>query len=128
MGNFIKISDSEMKVMEKVWEKREMITVLELISMLTEEEKEGIWIYQKVATFLTRLEKKGMVSKTKKDKLVYYYPLISREQYNEESAKELVNTRFGGSLKRFLTAFSKNNMSKEEIEEIKEWINHFNHQ
>ncbi|NDO45303.1 BlaI/MecI/CopY family transcriptional regulator [Clostridium sp. ASF356] len=128
MGDLIRVSDAEMKVMEKVWEKGEMITVSELISMLTKEEKEGIWIYQKVATFLTRLEKKGMVSKTKKDKLVYYYPLISREQYNEDAAKELVNTRFGGSLKGFLTAFSKNNMSKKEIEEVKEWINHFNHQ
>ena len=117
-----------MKVMEKVWEKGEIVTVAELISMLTEEEKDGIWIYQKVATFLTRLEKKGMVSKMKKDKLVYYYPLISREQYNEDAAKELVNTRFGGSLKKFLTAFSKNNMSEEEIQELKEWINHFNYQ
>ena len=103
MGNLIRVSDAEMKVMEKVWEKGDMVTVLELISMLTEEEKEGIWIYQKVATFLTRLEKKGMVSKMKKEKLVYYYPLISREQYNEDAAKELINTRFGGSLKGFLT-------------------------
>ena len=69
MGNLIRVSDAEMKVMEKVWEKGDMVTVLELISMLTEEEKEGIWIYQKVATFLTRLEKKGMVSKMKKEKL-----------------------------------------------------------
>ncbi len=128
MGNLIRVSDAEMKVMEKVWEKGDMVTVLELISMLTEEEKEGICIYQKVATFLTRLEKKGMVSKMKKEKLVYYYPLISREQYNEDAAKELINTRFGGSLKGFLTAFSKNNISKKEIEEVKEWINHFNHQ
>ena len=36
MGNLIKISEAEMKIMEKVWENGEMITVLELISMLTE--------------------------------------------------------------------------------------------
>jgi len=128
MGNLIKISEAEMKIMEKVWENGEMITVLELISMLTEEEKEETWIYQKVATFLTRLEKKGMLSKMKEGKVLYYYPLISREQYNEDAAKELIDTRFGGSLKGFLTAFSKNNISKKEIEEVKEWINHFNHQ
>ena len=126
MGNLIRVSDAEMKVMEKVWEKGDMVTVLELISMLTEEEKEGIWIYQKVATFLTRLEKKGMVSKMKKEKLVYYYPLISREQYNQNAAEELINTRFQGSLKRFLASFSKSNISENEIKELKEWLNHFN--
>ena len=61
MGNLIKISEAEMKIMEKVWENGEMITVLELISMLTEEEKEEKWIYQKIATFLNNLKKKDML-------------------------------------------------------------------
>ena len=53
MGNLIRVSDAEMKVMEKVWEKGDMVTVLELISMLTEEEKEGIFIYKNVSTIIT---------------------------------------------------------------------------
>lgn len=126
MGDLIKVSEAEMKVMEKVWEKGEMITVLELISMLTEEEKEEMWIYQKVATFLTRLEKKGMLSKMKEGKVLYYYPLISREQYNQSAVKELINTRFEGSLKKFLVSFLKSNISENEIKEMKEWLNHFN--
>lgn len=126
MGNLIKISEAEMKIMEKVWENGEMITVLELISMLTEEEKEETWIYQKVATFLTHLEKKGILSKMKEGKVLYYYPLISREQYNQNAAEELINTRFQGSLKRFLASFSKSNISENEIKELKEWLNHFN--
>lgn len=118
-----KISESEMKVMEMLWAKGKMVTISDLLLMLSKEE--GVWIYQNVATFLKRLEVKGFVSKVKNGKAVYYYPLISREQYNNSIARNFVNIRFGGSIKRFLSAFSESDkISTEEIQELKEWVDY----
>lgn len=61
------ISDSEMKVMEKIWEQGEMISVADVVTLLNEDGES--WTHQTVGTFLKRLEGKGMVSASKKEKV-----------------------------------------------------------
>ncbi len=61
-----KISESEMNVLNKLWNFGEMITVAEMVSSLNKDGKN--WAYQTVATFLKRLETKGIVSSSKKCK------------------------------------------------------------
>ena len=60
------ISDSEMKVMEKIWDCGEMISVADVVALLNEDGES--WTHQTVGTFLKRLEGKGMVSASKKRK------------------------------------------------------------
>lgn len=61
------ISDSEMKVMEKIWDQGEMISVADVVTLLNEDGES--WTHQTVGTFLKRLEGKGMVSASKKEKV-----------------------------------------------------------
>ena len=53
------ISDSEMKVMEKIWKSRKMVPIAEIVDELKKDGEE--WTYKTVATFLIRLEEKGYV-------------------------------------------------------------------
>ena len=124
MEENVSISNSEMKVMGKIWEGKEMVTVKDMVGILNEEGEE--WAYQTVATFLKRLETKGFLSSTKKGKKLYYFPLISREQYEKKEAKGFINSKFGGSLKNFLVAFSDSDtIDDKEIKDLKAWLDEF---
>ncbi len=75
MEDNVSISNAEMKVMGKIWEKKEMVTVQDMVDILNEEGEE--WAYQTVATFLKRLEAKKILSSTKKGNKLCYYPLVA---------------------------------------------------
>lgn len=118
------ISDAEMKVMNKIWEMQEMVTVQEMVDILNEEGEE--WAYQTVATFLRRLEAKGILSSTKKAKKLSYFPLLSKEQYEKREARGFVDSKFSGSLRSFLVAFSGNKkLGENDIKELKDWLDEF---
>ncbi len=72
MEENMNISNSEMKVMNKIWEMGEMVTVPDMVTILNMEGEE--WAYQTVATFLRRLEAKGFLAVTKKGKKLCYFP------------------------------------------------------
>lgn len=124
MEKNVNISDAEMKVMNKIWEMQGMVTVQEMVEILNEEGEE--WAYQTVATFLRRLEVKGVLSSTKKAKKLSYFPLISKEQYEKKEAKWFIDSKFSGSLRNFLVAFSGNKkLGENDIKELKDWLNEF---
>ncbi len=118
------ISEAEMKVMNKVWEMQRTVSVQEMVDILNEEGEE--WAYQTVATFLKRLEAKGVLSATKKARKLSYFPLLSKEQYEKQVARDFVERKFSGSLKSFLAAFSGNQkLDENDIKELKDWLNEF---
>ena len=121
MKKYIKISQSEKFVMDEIWKCDRMVTVSDMVSILNS--KGENWAYQTVATFLKRLEGKGLIDSTKKSNVLYYYPLISRQEYKNIEAKSFVNNSFGGSLKKFLTAFSNDDkLSNKDLDDLKEWF------
>ena len=121
MNSFNKISEAEMKVMSKLWDFGEMVTVSEIMAALNEDGEK--WTHQTVGTFLKRLETKGMVASSKNGKSLYYFPLMSREQFKSKEASGFVKSKFGGSLKGFLSAFSSSkDFSDESMKELKEWF------
>ena len=117
------ISESELKVMEKIWASEQMLTIAEILAALREDG--GEWSYNTVAMLLTRLAEKKYVSSTKSDKnRLLYFPLVGRADFNRSEAKNFVS-KFGGTLKDLLSAFSSNKaLKKEEIEELQYKINY----
>ena len=115
------ISESELKVMEKIWESERMLTIAEILAALTENGEE--WSYNTVAMLLVRLTEKKYVSSTKSTKgRLLYFPLVGRADFNREEATDFVS-KFGGTSKDLLSAFSSNRpLKKEEVKELKEWI------
>ena len=115
------ISDSEMKVMEKIWDQGEMISVADVVTLLNEDGES--WTHQTVGTFLKRLEGKGMVSASKKGKSLYYFPLLTKEQFYSKEADQFLQSKFQGSLKSFLAAFSsEKKLSDDEMQDLKVWF------
>lgn len=115
------ISDSEMKVMEKIWKSKRMVTVSEIAAALNEDGEE--WTYKTVATFMLRLQEKGYISSTKSQNRLSYFPLIDRRNYNRREAENFVKRRFDGSLRNFLSSFAdSNDMDIKELNELKEWL------
>lgn len=121
MNNRIKVSDAETTILQILWKTKQPQSVAEVLEQAKEE---GIsWAYTTVATFLKRMENKKLVSIEKKDRTYYYSPLVKPENVNNR-AKKYVSHYFKGSLTRFLAAFTENEqLSKEEIEELKAWVN-----
>lgn len=119
------ISDSEMKVMEKIWDQGEMISVADVVASLNEDGES--WTHQTVGTFLKRLEGKGMVSASKKGKSLYYFPLLTKEQFYAKEADQFLQSKFQGSLKSFLAAFSsEKKLSDDEMQDLKDWFDGIN--
>ena len=117
----VNISDSEMKVMEKIWEQGEMISVADMVTLLNKDGES--WTHQTVGTFLKRLEGKGMVSASKKGKSLYYFPLLTKEQFYAKEADQFLQSKFQGSLKSFLAAFSsEKKLNDDEMQDLKDWF------
>ncbi len=117
------ISESEMKVMKKIWESGRMISVSEIVAELKKDGEE--WNHTTISTFLTRLEDKKVISSTKSKNRRIYFPLVSREEYNRNEAENFIS-KFGGTLKDFLSAFSNSRpLNEKDIQELKEWLEKF---
>ena len=124
MEEYTTMSNAEMKVMNKIWEMQKMVTVAQMVEAMHADGEE--WAYQTVATFLKRLEAKGILSATKTGNRLSYFPLLSKEQYEKREAKSFVESRFKGSLRNFLVAFSGNRkLNENTIRELKDWLDAF---
>ncbi len=116
------ISNAEMKVMNEIWNRQDEATIQEMVTALNEQGEE--WAYQTVATFLRRLEAKGVLSSNKKSNKLSYFPLLSREQYERREARGFIERNFRGSLRDFLAAYSGEQMLSEgEKKEVQDWLN-----
>lgn len=100
----MKITDTEMEVMKEIWNCNTMVTISELITRFNEKGK--LWAYQTIAIFLKKLEIKEMIDSSKREKILYYFPLISKGEYKNNKAPNFINMNFNGFLKNFLTNFS----------------------
>lgn len=114
----MKISDSEMELMNIIWSSSEPVT-----SAGIEKKLDTAWKSTTIRTFLKRLTAKGVLKVTQEGKINYYTPVISREDYKKSCTEEFIKDMHSGSLKNLLAAlYSKEKPSESEIEEIKKWF------
>ncbi len=112
---FKELTESEENLANIIWD-NEPVKSSELVKMC--EEKFG-WKKSTTYTMLKRIEEKSVFKN--EDSLVK--SLISKNDYNSKKSKSFLEENFGGSLPKFLTAFSKHNkLSKDEINELQKLI------
>lgn len=122
MTNFQKLSETEMEVMEIIWESGHPITSAELLDIFAQK-KGKKWKGQTIATFLARLVEKGVLISTKQGRANIYEPRISPEEYRSREAKSLLETLYEGSVKNFLaTLYDGKELTKDEIAELRRWF------
>ena len=112
-----KIFDSELKVMELIWE-NEPVSAKEL--SVIAKEKTG-WNKNTTYTVITKLEAKGFIKRT--DPGFICTSLVSRDEVRKEETKGLVDKLFGGSKKALFSALLEDEtLTKDDIEELRQMI------
>ena len=112
------LTRSEMDVMNVLWDVEHSLTVNEIVEGYAEPKP----AYTTVATFLKILEAKGYVEHKKKEetgRTFYYSPMLSREKYITHVLKDVKDSLFGSSAKRFCSfLIQSEELSDEDLQEI----------
>lgn len=113
----MKLYDSELKVMEVLWENGVM-TAGRLAKLLREQTG---WSRNTSYTVISKLVAKGAIERTEPS--FTCRAAITREQVQQYEANELIGKLYDGSPKAFLSAFlSGRKLSKQEIDDLKDLV------
>lgn len=122
MTNFQKLSETEMEVMQIIWESGHPITSGELLDIFARN-KGKEWKGQTIATFLARMVEKGVLISIKQGRTNIYTPRMSPEEYRSQEAKSVLEKLYEGSVKNFLaTLYDGKELTKAEMTELRRWF------
>lgn len=122
----MELSKGELTVMDMLWEgecldENGEIQAIELYKLLNE--KYG-FAKTSCYTFFGRLLEKGAI--TRRYPKYTLKPVVSREEALRDQQKEAIDRLFQGSFVNICRAFlSEKKVSKEELKEMKDFIDHF---
>ena len=118
--NFRRLPDSELRVMQVLWEAGQAVTRPAIDAALSEEKA---WSASTVVALLTRLESKGFLRHEKCGRGYLYSACIGREEYLAAESKTLLGTLYGGSPKNFIAALhSADALSQSDIHELEAYL------
>lgn len=113
----MKLFDSELKVMEELWD-RGPLSAADIAAAL--KEKTG-WNRNTSYTVIKKCIAKGAIRR--EEPKFRCVPLVTREEAQKEETRDLIGRLFGGSRTNFFAAMlSGGELSGEEISELKELI------
>lgn len=115
----VKISDSELKVMEVLWNSKEWMDISSVHQALSGREK---WSYNTVGTFMIRLAEKGILSCEKRGRSNFYYPKVTLEEYRTWETKEFLSSVHHGSKKSLIAALYQDELTQQDIDQLMEWL------
>lgn len=110
-----KISDSELQIMQVLWQKGESMNLSDLRRSV--QERSG-WESSTIKTLVQRLCSKGALAQEKRD--VYYYaPTISEDEYNASATESFIDRVYLGSTRKLVAALvERNNLSESDVAEL----------
>lgn len=117
-----KLTKAEEDVMRYLWQLGQT-TVRAIVSEFPEPRP----AYNTVSTIVRILESKGFVGHQKQGKGYLYSPIISQDEYKNETVQNLVTNYFQGSFQNMVSFFVKEkNINLKELESILKDINQKN--
>ena len=118
MKTFKELTRAEEQIMQILWQLKKGF-VKEVIDELPEPKP----AYNTVSTFIRILETKGFIGHQSYGKSHEYYPLVSKEEYQNFSADKLLNGYFDNSVERMFSFFvEKEKIDLKEADEIMKMI------
>lgn len=112
-----KITDSELEVMQVLWEAEDALPLTEIRQTL--QDRKG-WESTTIKTLVQRLCTKGAVAQEKR-KVFYYRPLVTEKEYNHWATGHLIHKLYRGSAKRLVAALvDSDGLTQEDIQELRE--------
>lgn len=119
MKNNVKISESEMLVMEIIWQLNDWTAVNTILSKMSKCKK---WKYNTVATFVLRLAEKGFLESRKNNGSNEYRPLISKEEYKRQETEYFLESIHNGSRKSLIASLYQDKLTEDEFNELLKFI------
>ena len=115
------LTRAEEQLMQVLWQIKKGY-VKDVIDLLPEPKP----AYNTVSTIIRILETKGFVSHTAYGKSHEYYPVISKDEYQNFASDKLLNGYFDNSVKRMFSFFvQKEKINVKEADEIMKLIEKF---
>ena len=115
----ISISEAESLVMEPLW--RESPLASEQIIAAVQADSD--WHEKTIRTLLNRLLGKGAVSAEKDGRRYLYSPVLSREQWQSQESRNLLDRVFGGRVAPLLAHFSRHEkLSAKDVDELRKLL------
>lgn len=118
MPDFQSLSDTEMELMKVIWKMDCPVRSNELLDIFSEKG----WKGQTIATFLSRLVDKGLLSVNREGRANSYNPCLSLTAYKKKEAQSLLNMMYQGSVKNFLATLYDDKVTSDELDELKQWF------
>ncbi|NLT11372.1 MAG: BlaI/MecI/CopY family transcriptional regulator [Clostridiaceae bacterium] len=116
-----KITESEMIIMDIIWDAGKQVTSAFVLGNLPENVR---WKTTTVTTFLSRLTGRGILTITeKKGRTNYYLPTMTKEEYSLRVTRDAMLGTGIGSIKSLIASLYKSNdISKKNLSGLKEWL------
>lgn len=117
-----KMSETESEIMEALWNSQAPMSAAELIDYFAEQ-RGKVWKASTLATFLSRLSQKGLVSSARRGRTPYYHPIQTKTAYMQSLAQDMLDTMYQGSVTKFFAALCGDApLSAKDREELKAWL------
>lgn len=115
----ISISEAESRVMEPLW--RESPLASEQIVAAVQADSD--WHEKTIRTLLNRLLGKGAISAEKDGRRYLYSPVLSREAWQSQESRNLLDRVFGGRVAPLLAHFSRHEkLSAKDVDELRKLL------
>jgi len=112
------ITEAESRVMEALW--RQAPQSSEQIVAAVQAGAGGDWHEKTIRTLLNRLLGKGAVSAQKDGRRYLYSPVLTREQWQSQESRSLLDRVFGGRVAPLLAHFSRHEaLSAKDVAELR---------
>lgn len=120
-----KPTESEIEILQVLWV-RKSATVREVHEELLKEKEAG---YTTTLKLMQIMFEKGLVSRDSSSKTHIYQPAVSRENTQRLFLNKMIESLFSGSSAQLvMQALGNHTASKEELDEIKDYLNTINKQ
>ena len=119
MSKYPNLTEADSVIMELLWRDGEAGS-----NAITEEIEDRLnWSRQTVRTYLTRLMEKGLIDARKiNERVLRYYPIVSREEYAADKAKSLCNKYYGNISQMVAGIVDNENISESDLSELENLI------
>lgn len=113
------ISDAESRVMEVLWRKAPQSSEDIVLAL----QHDSDWHEKTIRTLLSRLLGKGAAKAQKDGRRYLYSPLLTREQWQSQESRSLLDRVFGGRLSPLLMHFSAHEkLGEKDIAELRKLL------
>ncbi len=115
----MKLGGRQLAIMQVLWDRGEA-TVAEVQELL---DLERPLAYSTVATVISRMEQKGLVTHRAEGRVFYYRPAVSEDGVGESMVGELVERVFGGSPSELVShLLESDQVDSGELDRIKQLV------